>query len=220
MKHKGFFLTVEGPEGSGKSSLVKELEKWFYKKSGEQPISTKEPGSPLNQACTEIREMVLSPDNDIDEQAEVFLMMADRCNHVNKVITPALEGGRAVICDRYIDSSFSYQGWGRRHGTPSALAFINYLNEKSTNGLIPDLTIVVFVDVEVGLARATKTEFGGSDRFEKEKMEFHQRVYDGYEHLIKHSPSRNFLIIDSTNRTQEKVAEDVIEYLESLDILH
>ena len=100
---KGFFLTVDGLDGAGKSTLVRAIEKWVRDVAKKPYIVTKEPGSPHNDMCVRIREMIVNKDSDLDDQAEVFLFMADRCNHVNKVIRPALDEGKFVICDRYIE---------------------------------------------------------------------------------------------------------------------
>jgi dTMP kinase len=210
-KKEGYFITVEGPDGSGKSTVVKSLTEWIEKYFSNPVIMTKEPGSPLNSTCKKIRELVLSPDNDIDPEAELYLMMADRCNHVNKVIKPALENNSFVISDRYMDSTYAYQGWGRRNGNPEALEYINLLNKMSTGGLIPNLTILLMVDPEVGLQRVTTTEFGKKDRFENEKIEFHKRLHQGFSDLYeKYKSSRHFILIDTTNMNIKEVSDEVI----------
>ena len=200
--YPGVFITVEGPDGSGKSTLVAAMTEWL-KEQNLPFINTKEPGTPLNPVCQKIRSLVLDPNNDIDEHAEIYLMLADRCQHVAKVIRPALAEGKIVISDRYIDSTYAYQGWGRRFGNREDLEYINYLNEKTTNGLVPDLTFLIMVDPLVGLQRATKSEFGTADRMEKEKIDFHRRLCNGYRDLYEHS-NRRFHLIDSTYETIEE----------------
>ena len=212
-KYPGVFITVEGPDGSGKSTLVAAMTEWL--KSRNLPfIQTKEPGTPLNPVCQKIRSLVLDPNNDIDEHAEIYLMLADRCQHVAKVIRPALAEGKIVISDRYIDSTYAYQGWGRRFGNREDLEYIDYLNEKTTNGLVPDLTFLIMVDPLVGLQRATKSEFGTADRMEKEKIDFHQRLCNGYMDLYEHSgEERKFRLIDTTNKNAGQCKEEILAHL-------
>ena len=128
---------------------------------------------------------MLDPENDVDGHAEIFGMMTDRCQHVFKVIKPALKEGKIVISDRYIDSTYAYQGWGRRNGKPEELEYINFLNAKTTDNLIPDLTILVMVKPEIGLERISTKEFGEPDRFEKEKLDFHKKIHEGFLDLYK-----------------------------------
>lgn len=208
------FITIEGPDGSGKSTLVQKIKQWL-ENEGRDFILTKEPGSPLNDDCVKMRQMLLDPDKDLDKEAELYLMMADRCNHVHKVIKPNLKQGKIVISDRYIDSSYAYQGWGRRFGKEEDLKFINSLNNHSTSGLIPHATIIVLVDPETGLKRASiKKEFGKKDRFEKEKSDFHKRVTQGYEDIIKNQSNlRNLFLIDTTHKDPEQTFQEVKNYL-------
>jgi len=205
MASKGKFITIEGPDGSGKSSVVE-----FLKLNINNCITTKEPGSPLDSGCVEIRKFILDPDREIDNEAEIFLYMADRCQHVNRVIKPLLNQGKHVICDRYIDSTYAYQGWGRRRGNKESLEYIEKLNNYSTGGLIPDLTIILTVDSRVGLSRATKSEFGKPDRFESEKIDFHERVREGYNHLLANKKDRNIVMIDTTHISEERIKEAVL----------
>jgi len=214
MTNKGIFISIEGPDGSGKSSVTVKVKEWIEDVLGRPCVSTKEPGSPLNKTCLKIRELVLDPDSDINKEAEVYLMMADRCNHVHRVIKPALAEGKVVVTDRYIDSTYAYQGWGRRDGDPEALEYINYLNGKTTDNLIPDLTIIVTVDPEVGLQRISTKEFGTPDRMEREKLPFHKKIQKGYLHLYEHYKNeRNFFLIDTTEKSEQRVASEVTDYL-------
>jgi dTMP kinase len=214
MKNKGIFITVEGPEGSGKSTMVREIQKWLEEVVKRPFLITKEPGSPHDNVCKNLRALMLNPENVIDSHAEIFGMMMDRCQHVNKVVRPALEEGKIVVSDRYIDSTYAYQGWGRRDGTEEALEYINFLNMKTTDNLIPDLTILMIVDPEVGLKRSLKLEFGRADRFEKEKIEFHNRLHEGFLDLFeKYKDKRNFLLIDTTDKSQSQCKSQVIDYL-------
>lgn len=201
----GKFITFEGPDGSGKTTLVNGFKNYLDSQKIEY-LATKEPGSPLDPVCSSLRKFILSPENDIQDEAEIFLYLADRCQHVNKIIWPALKSGKLVLCDRYIDSTYAYQGFGRRFGNEMWLKRIEYLNDITTDCLVPDLTFLLMVDPEVGLRRCTKTEFGQPDRLESQKLDFHKRLCSGYEDIIKKFPARKIIKIDTT----EMLAEDVL----------
>lgn len=205
----GFFVTFEGPDGAGKGTILNYIEDFFLKQ-GLNFILTKEPGSPKSEVCKMIRDFVLNPNYDVKPEAEALIYMADRCQHVNEVVRPSLEEKKIVLCDRYIDSTYAYQGWGRRHGEPEELEKIKFLNNMSTGGLIPDLTIILLVQPEIGLKRIKKSkgprEFGEDyDRIEQQELAFHQRVYQGYLDLL--SPGvkgdRKIVAFDTTNTDQE-----------------
>lgn len=205
----GFFLTLEGPDGAGKGTILGYIEDFFLKE-GLPFVLTKEPGSPKSEVCKMMRDFVLNPNYNVKSEAEVFMYMADRCQHVNEVVRPSLKENKVVLCDRYIDSTYAYQGWGRRFGLQEELEKINFLNTMSTGGLVPDLTIILLVQPEVGLTRIKKSkgprEFGEDyDRIEKEQLDFHKRVYDGYMNLLspKVKGSRNIIAFDTTNTDQE-----------------
>ena len=199
---RGKFITFEGPDGSGKGTLIKNIVQWFEEEKLDY-ILTKEPGSPQDSFCPNLRQFILDPENDIDNEAEIYLYMADRCQHVNRVVLPALKKGKIVLCDRYIDSTYAYQGFGRRYGVPDQLQKINYLNRMTTNNLLPDLTIILMVNPQTGLQRITTKEFGKPDRLEKEALAFHERVYQGYQALVEENSQlqfsrRNIATIDTT----------------------
>jgi len=219
--YNGLFITFEGPEGSGKTSVVKNVIE-FFENNGLQNefdyISTKEPGTPRNKICKSLREFILNPDNDINKDAEIFLYMADRCQHVGEVLIPALSEGKIVICDRYIHSTEAYQGYGRRMGKSKAMNKIKTLNSYSTNDLNPDLVFLLDVDTEVGLQRATQTEFGRPDRLESEAIEFHRRVREGYLEIFK-SYSGNMIKIDTNHKSQKQVSEEVINHIKELEVI-
>lgn len=214
MINKGLFITIEGPDGSGKSTIINGIEKWLQNIFKKPYLITKEPGSPHNDACIKMRKMLLDPDVKLVNGAEMFLMLADRMQHVWEVLIPALNKNKVVISDRYYDSTYAYQGWGRRGGEPDTLKQIQGLNEIATSGLIPDLTILVMVDPKTGIERTTKTEFGKLDTFEKEKIDFHERVYEGFQDIYKkQNKKRNFFLIDSTNKSEAQCITEVTEYL-------
>ncbi|MDD5382755.1 MAG: dTMP kinase [Candidatus Margulisbacteria bacterium] len=193
------FITFEGPEGCGKSTHAKRL-KAFLEGKGYQVVLTREPGG--TQVGKNIRDLLLDPQSVLDENTEVYLFAADRSEHVSKIILPALESGKAVISDRFIDSTLAYQIGGR--GLPEDL--VRYLVMVSSKGLMPDLTILLDVAPEIGLRRATKDTI--ADRFEKEKMEFHQRVREKYLEIAKADPER-IKVINTDNREIDDIQEEI-----------
>lgn len=191
------FITLEGIEGSGKSSHARDLAQ-FLQEKGFPVLLTFEPGdTELGKA---LRDILLSPHGVEDAWVELFLFLADRREHVTEVIRPALERGLLVLCDRYIDSTEAYQGYGR--GLP--LSFIQEANAKVTEGLKPDLTLLLDCPVEEGLRR-TK----GNDRLRRETVEFHERVRRGYLKIHEREPSR--VVVVDTLRPREKVQGEIRE---------
>ena len=174
------FISFEGIEGSGKSSLIKNL-KNYYKNHALDVFFTKEPGG--TELGEKIREILLDPTSEIDPSSELLLLMADRVHHVKNKINPNLNENKIVFCDRYIDSTIAYQGGGRD------------LDDKDIEGMIkmlklpiPDLTILLDVPVETGLMRAK--ERSELDRFEKEDIDFHKKIRQSYLNLQKKYPDR------------------------------
>jgi dTMP kinase len=184
---RGTFITLEGPEGAGKTTQVKLLSKQL-EILGVPHVITRDPGgTPLGK---QIRRILLNPENPVQPVTELLLYQADRAQHIAEVIRPSLEAGKLVICDRFIDSTMAYQGYGR--GIDFAL--IRQLNQIATGGLTPDLTILFDIESSDGLARLHP---GGHDRLEREALAFHLKVRQGYLELAKAEPER-WKILDAT----------------------
>lgn len=204
----GLFITIEGGDGSGKSTQAKLLAQWLIGE-GHTIVRTREPGG--TDVGVEIRELVLHHRGDIDPRAEALLYAADRAHHVATLVKPALERGEIVIQDRYFDSSVAYQGAGRVLDSGE----IRNLSLWASGGLIPDVTILLDLDETVARARldAAAKRF---DRLENEKSEFHSRVRRGFLELAAKEPER-FLVLDASlpvdllaQRIQERVAEELL----------
>ena len=165
------FITFEGVEGAGKSTQIRLLAERFRATGDAHVLLTREPGDgPLG---AQLRNLVLAPPDgvEISAWAELFIMLADRAQHVTAAIRPALGAGSYVLCDRYGDSSVAYQGYGRGLD----VACIEELNARATGGLVPDLTVLLDLDSAVGLARQKER-----NRMEAEELAFHQRVRQGF----------------------------------------
>ena len=183
------FITVEGPEGSGKSSQITQLA-MFLEKSGFSVLATREPGGTV--IGDQIRDTIHDVANtDMVAPAEFLLYSASRAQLVRNVIRPALEVGTIVLCDRYADSSIAYQGYGRGLD----LADLGVITRFATGGLTPNLTFLLDIDVERGLARRVVGE-AEMNRLDLEEVAFHQRVRNGYHQLAKLDPQR-WVIVDA-----------------------
>lgn len=186
---KGLFITFEGTEGCGKSTQAKLLEK-YLKGLGKKVISSLEPGG--TKTGRQIRNLLLSTQELLSQNAELFLFAADRAQHVEEIINPALDAGSVVVCDRFIDSTVAYQIGGRK--LPEEL--VRYLNAVSSGGLLPDITFLLDLSPAVGLPRAIAASNldGGKikkvDRFEKEKIAFHEEVRKAYLQIAAGDPGR------------------------------
>ena len=200
---KGLFITFEGADGCGKTTQLTLLDEYFNK-AGRKTLLTREPGAGILGA--RIREILLNYDGEVSPNCESFLFLADRAQHVEGMIKPALEEGTIVLCDRYTDSTLAYQGYGRELD----MERIKYLNNLATSGLKPDLTIVFDVDIETSLSRVGKSK----DRMESAGVDFFNRVRRGYLEIAKQEPER-VKIIDSSD-TIENVHKKVVEIVESL----
>jgi len=196
------FISFEGIEGSGKSTLLENLKKYYLKKDLEV-LFTKEPGG--TELGKDIRGILLNPASLISSEAELLLLMADRIEHVTKIINPNLKKNKIIFCDRYIDSTIAYQGKGRNLSEDKIKKLIDILNLP-----IPDLTILLDLPVEDGLLRANKRN--ELDRFEKEDINFHKSIRKSYLDLQKKDPKRIFLFDSSIS--ENKLFENVLNLIE------
>ena len=196
---RGRFITLEGLEGAGKSTQIATVQR-IVEGAGFEVVVTREPGgTPLAER---IRELVLSPRREaVPPLAELLLMFAARCLHLEGLVRPALARGAWVICDRFTDATIAYQGGGR--GLP--LELIRTLAQAAHGDLWPDLTLLLDVDPATGLARAGRR--GAADRFEREELAFFERIRAAYLALAREAP-RRIEVIDA-RRTAADVAMDV-----------
>ncbi|MEY4452357.1 MAG: hypothetical protein RIT51_35 [Actinomycetota bacterium] len=203
----GLFISFEGIDGVGKSTQADALET-FVRSHGLDVVRTLEPGG--TELGQEIRHLLLHRKGDVSPRAEALLYAADRSHHVATKIRPALEAGKVVIIDRYLDSSVAYQGAGRELETKE----IRDLSLWATNGLLPNLTILLDLDPE--LARARRDNTGTEpDRLEREKVEFFAAVRQGYLELAAAEPER-FLVIDATSSKEQIQAQIQVRVAELL----
>lgn len=198
---KGLFITLEGPDGSGKSTIIKMMEDYLNKKKIDF-ISTREPGG--IDIAEQIREVVLNKKNTaMDKRTEALLYAASRRQHMAEKVIPALNKGKVVICDRFIDSSLAYQGYARGIGIREVMA----INEFAIEGYMPDLTIYLDIEPKIGIERISKNEKREVNRLDVEKLDFHNKVREGYLKLLKEYPER--IIKVDASREIKLVFEDV-----------
>ena len=204
--HQAVFITIEGIDGSGKTTQVQKLLERFLA-AGKPCIMTREPGgTPIGDA---IRSLLLSPEMDMNSYTEMFLYAASRAEHVRQVIVPALENGINVICDRFVDASIAYQGYGLQ---PEGMTpeLVRMVNEPAVAGWLPDLTIII--DVEVGVAEQRISQRRAQwqqskDRIERRGPAFYERVRQGLKALYELEPER-YLWVDG-NRSSEELTERI-----------
>ena len=201
---KSKFITLEGIEGSGKTSSLKSITDLLDKKNISYVV-TREPGG--SSIGKELRAILLDPETEISPEVELMLMLSDRKDHVEKIILPNLEKGNWVVSDRFMDSSIAYQGGGRQLGKKLIISLSEYLNLPQ-----PDLTLLFDLPVETSLSRVKAR--GELDRFEKEELEFHKRIRNTYLDLAKNNSNR-IKIIDSSEKI-ESMLNNVKQAIEKL----
>ncbi len=199
---RGLFITFEGGEGSGKSTIIEMLSKSY-----EEIEFTREPGG--SNISEKIREIILDKNNtEMDNRCEALLYAASRAQHIEEYVKPSIKKGITVICDRYVESSLVYQGMAR----DNSFEDIKSINEFATQGFSPDITIFFDVSPDVGLKRVEGRN--KIDRLDLEKMEFHNKIYDGYMELFnkKLYTSKRYYIVDATQSVDRvfKMVQDII----------
>lgn len=205
---KGLFITMEGPDGSGKTTQIEELKKFFNDKAYEVVI-TREPGG--TDISEHIRSIILDVNNDnLSYMAEALLYAASRAQHVEEKIKPALEAGKVVICDRFVDSSIVYQGYARKIG----IEVVESINRFALMGIQPDITF--FFDIRPEDAMDRKVSQKSLDRLEKEDISFHKLVYEGYKILLKRYPKRIRRIdaSKSIDEVKNQIISEINRFLE------
>ena len=203
---QGIFISMEGPDGSGKSTQIQLLSDYLRKK-GYEIIVTREPGG--NRISEAIREIILNKDyTEMDYMTEAMLYASARAQLMAQVIRPAIEAGKAVISDRFVDSSAVYQGMARGLGVEE----IYRLNEFAIQGMMPGLTIHLDLPASVGLERAKGR--AALDRMELEKAEFHEKVAQGYRDLAALAPYR-IKTIDATQSIEE-IHKEIVAYVDKI----
>lgn len=179
---RGLFISMEGPDGSGKTTQIELLKEYFLNK-GYEVIITREPGG--TQISEKIRDIILDVNNKaLSNMTEALLYAASRAQHVEEKIKPALENGKIVISDRFVDSSIVYQGYARGIG----IDIVESINNFAIQGFMPDTTF--FFDIEPEFAMKRKAKQKSLDRLEQEHILFHNKVYEGYKILLKKYPKR------------------------------
>ena len=199
----GILISLEGPDGAGKTTVLKEILPEI-KKMKRDIISTREPGGV--RLAEEIRQLILDPKNtEIDSKTEMLLFAAARRLHMQEKMLPALKAGKVVIVDRFIDSSVAYQGYGRELG----VEVVDWLNNFATDGLKPDLTLYFDIDTDVALDRIMSNRADEVNRLDLERAEMHRKVRQGYLKMVEKEPQR--LVTIDASQSVEKVVSDTIE---------
>lgn len=202
MNNQGLFLSIEGSDGSGKSTQLANIKEYFESKDIPVVFSREPGGTPIGE---KIREIILDKDNsEMCDMTEVLLYAASRAQHVQEKIIPTLESGVNFVSDRFVDSSLAYQGYGR-----GLVEAVKSINSYAVAGCMPDYTFFLNLDPVTGKSRIKSDDF---DRLEKEKDEFHLRVYDGYRQMMDED---RFIVIDASG-TIEEVKALIFEKLDEI----
>lgn len=207
---QGKLITIEGLDGAGKTTVIKNVLKRLANHSELEFVYTREPGG--NQIAEQIREVILNQKNsNMDAVTETLLYAAARRQHLIEDIKPMLEQGKVVICDRFVDSSIAYQGVGRGVGYDK----VKQINDLITDEIKPDLTLYFEIEPEIGLKRISDHRIDEVNRLDKEEVKFYKKVAQGYRQLIKNDPER-FEIINadqSISDTEDDVIVALLSYL-------
>ena len=203
----GKFITFEGGEGAGKTTLIDSLKKYFDENNIDY-IATREPGGV--KVCEEIRNIVKYSTEEISKRAELLLFSASRAELTQRLIRPSLESGKIVLCDRYFDSTRVYQGFANGLKDEDVMSITNF----ATNGLVPDITFYLDIDPKVAFLRKGGQDKG--DRIEERDLSYHYMVRDGYNKIAKDDP--RFVILDAT-LSKETILEQVLQKLRTENII-
>ena len=205
----GLFITMEGPDGAGKTTVIKHLLPLLQAKTTKEIISTREPGG--SQIAESIRNIILDVNHTgMDVKTEAILYAAARRQHLTDIVLPTLNTGNIVFCDRFVDSSIAYQGVARGIGVEE----IKQLNQFATDGLEPDATLYLDIPAEVGIERIHKARGQRQfDRLDQEGIQFHKQVRQGYLELVKENENR-FIVVDANAPIEEVVEKCYNEIVE------
>jgi len=202
---RGLFIVLEGPDGSGKSSIAEFMAEYLKEKGHEIEFSREPGGTKIGE---KIRDIILDVENEeMSSEAEALLYAASRAQHVSEKIKPTIDSGKDLICERFYYSSLVYQGIGRKLGVDVVKSF----NEFAIQGVYPDL--VIFLDIEPGKALRRKKDKTEWDRLEKEKISFHKEVYQGYKEIIKISPE---IEVVNADRSRREIYRDVKKLINNI----
>jgi len=197
---KGIFITIEGPDGSGKTTIINMLAE-NLQKEGFEVMATREPGG--IEIAEQIRQVILDRDNTaMDPRTEALLYAAARRQHLAEKVKPALENGKIILCDRFVDSSLAYQGYARGLGIDEVYS----INEFAIENMMPELTLYFDLAPELGLERINKNKGREVNRLDLENLEFHQKVREGYMILAERFTDR--IVKIDASRELETVYED------------
>jgi len=205
MNTTGFFITIEGPEGAGKTTVMQDVFEQLQSE-GYDLISTREPGG--IRISERIREIILDNEfTEMDGRTEALLYAAARRQHLVEKIEPAMAQGKIVLCDRFVDASLAYQGYARGLGIDEVLS----INEFAIGKLMPNLTLYFDVDPEIGLKRIAQNDNRELNRLDVESLSFHQAVREGYQEVVERYPNRIHVI--DASQSQEEVTKYVLNVL-------
>ena len=208
LNKKGLFITFEGPDGSGKTTIIKELYKNLNKRFKNKVVLTREPGGNKNIIAESIRNILLNTDSKISYRAEALLFAASRAQHIDDFIVPSLKKGKIILCDRFVHSSYVYQGIGRKLGIDN----IKKINEFAMSNVKPDLTIFLMINPIDALNRIKKDKNREINRLDKEKVNLHKQVYQGYLKLIK-SENKNKIFVVDANKSVDEITDEILKFL-------